>query len=117
LIFSKKAALSALPFLFFTKRLEMKMIGRNYPANAAPKGRCESSLANVPGVKGTQEMIVARRRKVSAELPGDIRAYLRDVAYAAHEAATTNDPEVARLTLAVLARQAETLEVLARSCQ
>jgi hypothetical protein len=60
-----------------------------------------------------QQQIVVRRRRFSAELPVDIRAYLRDVAYAAREAADTDDPEVARLSLEVLARQAATLAAIA----
>jgi hypothetical protein len=47
----------------------------------------------------------------------DVRAYLREVAFIACEAATTLDPKVAKLGLQLLARQARRLDALARSCQ
>ena len=61
----------------------------------------------------TRQLIVARRRHFPADLPVDVRATLGDVAYVAREAADTNDPEVARLSLEVLARQAQTLAAIA----
>jgi hypothetical protein len=47
----------------------------------------------------------------------DVRAYLREVAFIAREAATTSDLEVAKLGLQLLARQADRLSALASSCQ
>jgi hypothetical protein len=47
----------------------------------------------------------------------DVRAYLREVAFIASEAATTSNPEVVKLGLRLLARQARRLDALIGSCQ
>jgi len=54
-----------------------------------------------------------RQARRSSDLPVcDVRTYLRELAYVAREAATTTNPQVARLSLQLLTRQASTLAAI-----